>query len=356
MTSTAAEPDALRPSIYDVAREAGVSHMTVSRVLNDSPQLRDETRRRILDVIEAIGYHRSEAARALSSRRSRAIGVVVDSAERDASRAALVAVQQAARGRHHSVVPFSITTNGQAGIDDAVAHLAAHRVDALCLIAPRIPTLQAITASHHDLPTVIVADTGDGCPLPSVAVDHSVGAALAARHFMDAGHHSMLHLAGPEDSVDAVSLTRSWRSVMRQSHLPAPLVVGDWSSDFGYEIGATHPGMDSVTAVFAANDRMALGLIHGLWTRGIRVPADVSVIGYDDHAGASHYLPPLTTVRQDFDALGCEAVHALLSSGEGPLEGARRRLLPRLVVRDSVAAPHPRRAPERSTSHRLAAM
>jgi DNA-binding LacI/PurR family transcriptional regulator len=323
-----------RPSIYDVAVRAGVSHMTVSRVINGHTNIKESTREHVLRVIEELGYQPSSVARALASRQSRSVGVIVDAADHYGPKNTLLAIERAAREVGYTVAAFSLNGLGDGGIRDGIADLSSHGVDAMCMIAPRTSSLLAVTGAPLDVPTVVAGDVDDRPSMITVAVDQGHGASLVAEHLVGLGHRSILHLAGPLDWIDAQARERSWRAEMQRRGLESRTLVGDWSSDFGYEVGARHP-LDDVSAVFASNDQMALGLLHGLSTRGIRVPDDIAVVGYDDAPESRHLLPPLTTVRQDFDAVGKAALQAVLDAIEGRPVQARQRVLPELVVRAS---------------------
>ncbi|WP_395638647.1 LacI family DNA-binding transcriptional regulator [Pseudolysinimonas sp.] len=328
-----------RPSIYDVAREAGVSHMTVSRVLNDHPNIRDTTRERVLRAIDEMNYTRSSIARALATRRAMRIGVLVDSAPQFGPNSTLRALESAARGFGYAISAFSISDDDSASqVDSGVVDLVTQGVDALCVIAPRASSLHALRQQSTGLPTIVIKSDPDAT-WHTAAVDQHGGASLATRHLIDLGHRSIAHLAGPSDWYDARAREQGWRDALTAEGLQvAALHVGDWTSDFGYEMGRTLEVGD-LTAVFAANDQMALGLIHGLATRGISVPDDISVVGFDDLPDARHFLPPLTTVRQDFAALGSLALQLLVAAIEGD-EGATHDVIaPSLVVRSSTAVP-----------------
>ncbi|MGO3884883.1 MAG: substrate-binding domain-containing protein, partial [Mycetocola sp.] len=155
------------------------------------------------------------------------------------------------------------------------------------------------------------------------------------------GHRVIMHIAGPRDWAEAQVRERGWREELVLAGLPIrPPLVGDWSADFGYEAAKRVVATPDCTAVFAANDQMALGLIHGLHDAGVRVPEDVSVVGFDDFAEARHLLPPLTTIRQDFNQLGSAAVAALIDLIEDPQsDNEVQRIEPTLVVRQSTAPP-----------------
>jgi len=326
-----------RPSIYDVAKLAGVSHMTVSRVLNDHPNIRESTRERVLAAIEEMNYTRSSIARALATRRAMRIGVIVDSPVQFGPNSTLRAVEHAARAAGYAISSYSISDEEDSSIDEGVAELVAQGVDALCVIAPRASSMQVLRGQVTGLPTLAVKAEPEAA-MHTVGIDQHAGAVLAVTHLLELGHRSIAHLAGPLDWFDALGRVQGWRDALERAGLPAaPPLHGDWTSDCGYEFGRTHD-FGAATAVFAANDQMALGLIHGLAERGLRVPDDISVVGFDDLPDARHFLPPLTTVRQDFVALGSLALHLLLSPADQASE-EHDRVEPVLVVRRSTGAP-----------------
>ncbi|WP_318244892.1 LacI family DNA-binding transcriptional regulator [Microbacterium pullorum] len=327
-----------RPSIYDVAKQAGVSHMTVSRVLNGHPNIRESTRGRVLKAIDEMNYTRSSIARALATRRAMRIGVIVDGPLQYGPNSTLRALESAARGVGYAVSAFSISDDEQSQIDAGVVELVTQGVDALCVIAPRASSLDILRRQSTGLPTIVVKAEPDDV-WHTVAVDQRGGATLAVTHLIERGHRSILHLAGPQDWYDARERDGGWRDALALAglHIPKP-ISGDWTSDFGYSIGRTFVP-DGVTAVFAANDQMALGFVHGLWEQGLRVPHDVSIVGFDDLPDARHFLPPLTTVRQDFAALGELALQQIIAAIEGETHGQHDVIEPTLIVRGSTARP-----------------
>ena len=327
-----------RPSIYDVAKQAGVSHMTVSRVLNGHPNIRESTRERVLQAIDEMNYTRSSIARALATRRAMRIGVIVDSPVQWGPNSTLRAIESAARDAGYAISAFSISDDEESQIDAGVAELVTQGVDALCVIAPRASSLDLLRQQSTGLPTLVIKAEPDA-EMHTAAVDQRAGAMAAVMHLIEMGHRSIAHLSGPLDWYDARAREQGWRDALADAGLPiAPPVVGDWTSDYGYTFGKTYDFADA-TAVFAANDQMALGLVHGLTERGLRVPEDVSVVGFDDLPDARHFLPPLTTVRQDFAALGSLALQIIIAAIEGDDIAEHDIIEPRLIVRGSTAAP-----------------
>ncbi len=323
-----------RPSIYDVAKVAGVSHMTVSRVLNGHPNIRQNTRERVLDAIAATNYTPSSIARALATKRARRIGVIVDAPVQFGPNSTLRALEGAAREAGYAISAYSIGDGEKRQLDAGVMELLAEGVDALCVIAPRASSLDLLAGQNVAMPTMVIKSE----PHPgmhTVGVDQHEGAMLAVNHLIEIGHRAIAHLAGPQDWYDARVRLRGWRDALIDAGLDlTEPIIGDWTSDFGYRF-ARELDVSAVTAVFAANDQMALGVIHGLAERGLRVPEDMSVVGFDDLPDARHFLPPLTTVRQDFDALGALALRSAINAIEGIEIGQHESIAPRLEVRAS---------------------
>ncbi|MCH6231168.1 LacI family DNA-binding transcriptional regulator [Microbacterium sp. CFH 31415] len=327
-----------RPSIYDVAKQAGVSHMTVSRVLNGHPNIRESTRERVLQAIEEMNYTRSSIARALATRRAMRIGILVDSPVQWGPNSTLRAIESAARDAGYAISAFSISDDEESQIDTGVVELVTQGVDALCVIAPRASSLDLLRQQSTGLPTLVIKAESDP-EMHTAAVDQRAGAMAAVMHLIELGHRSIAHLSGPLDWYDARAREQGWRDALADAGLPiAPPVVGDWTSDYGYTFGKTYDFADA-TAVFAANDQMALGLVHGLSERGLKVPDDISVVGFDDLPDARHFLPPLTTVRQDFSALGALALQIIIAAIEGEEVTEHDIIEPRLIVRASTAPP-----------------
>lgn len=335
-----AGPRHRRPSIYDVAEHAGVSHMTVSRVINGASNTRESTRQRVQNAIDAIGFRPSAAARELASRRTMRIGAIVHAPTEHGPKSTLLALENAARKAGFLLAPFSVTSRDGAEYSPTVAEIAAQDVDVVCVIGPHPDNSAAIRRAAQGVPLVIVGERETGYEdVTHVGVDQADGVRQAMAYLVSLGHRSIMHLAGPLLTSDARKRERGWRLAMLGAGLePEHLVVGDWSADFGYSVGATHAAIDEVTAIFAGNDQMALGLVHGLSMRGKRVPHDLSIVGFDDIPDARHFLPPLTTIRQDFSALGDAVMEEILNLLEGPPPDQPRLIHPNLVVRESCAA------------------
>lgn len=330
-----------KPSIYDVANHAGVSHMTVSRVLNGHPNIRESTRVRVLQAIDEMQYTRSSIARALATSKSMRIGVLVDSPVQWGPNSTLRAIEEAARASAYSVSVFSTSDEDAATISTGITDLVAQGIDALCVIAPRSSALELFREHSSNMPTLVIKAEPDP-HLHTVAVDQYTGARMAVAHLIGLGHRTIAHVAGPLDWYDARARWQGWRDELEAAGLgEGPMVQGDWTSDRGYEIGRSRQ-LAAATAVFAANDQMALGTVHGLVERGLRVPEDISVVGFDDLPDARHFLPPLTTVRQDFASLGALALRLIIAAIDGDDTAMHALIAPELVLRASTATAVPR--------------
>lgn len=332
-------PTPERPNIRHVAAVAGVSHMTVSRVLNNHPNIKPETRQRVLDAIEETGFRPNSAARALANQRNRRIGVLVEASNTWGPSTALRGIELAAGGQGYSVTSVSLRSDEEGTTQAAVDQLKDQGIDALCVIAPRSASLSELRQLNVGLPVLAVKGGGDPT-FYTAAVDQRQGTALLVDHLAELGHRSVLHLSGPLDWFDARDRERAFYARSREWQLrEQPVVVGDWTADFAYDYAVSLKRKPEYTAVFAANDEMALGLIHGFTERGVSVPEELSIVGFDDLPLSAHFLPPLTTVRQDFQDLGAKVVAVLIAAIEGREVPQHSKLPVELKVRSSTAPP-----------------
>ncbi|WP_326575699.1 LacI family DNA-binding transcriptional regulator [Streptomyces sp. NBC_00481] len=329
-----------RPVMDDVARLAGVSKQTVSRVLNDNPAVRAETREAVLEAMRTLGYRPSRSARSLASGRTRMLGVISFDAARYGPASTLTAINTAAQEAGYLVSSIALDTADRDTVVQAVDRLSAEGADGIIAIAPQRPVATALARARPDTPMVML-DNGLGDGTPVVSSDFTGGARLATEHLLALGHPTVRHIAGPTGWTSADRRAASWRATLREAgaRVHEPL-VGDWSADSGYELGRRLADDPDVTAVFVSNDQMALGLLRALYEAGRRVPDDVSVVGYDDIPEAAHLLPPLTTVRTDFSSIGTRALRLLLTQLDDPADTGealeKDPVIPvELIVRDS---------------------
>lgn len=327
------------PNIRDVAREAGVSYQTVSRVLNDSPNLRDETRARVLEVIDQLGYRPNQAARALVTSKSQTIGVLV--AARVAAygvQTILYEIEDAAREAGYRVAIANCSSDENA-VSEALDQLVDQRAEAVVVVSPQARVFDALAATPLRIPFVML-DSSRRDLGHSVAVDQFEGGRLATRHLIELGHTQIVHLAGPQDWIEAEARMQGFlREVDAHELMVRPPILGDWTAATGYLAGRELLNRADFTAVFCSNDLLALGLLHALREADIRVPGEVSVIGFDDVPEAAHYWPPLTTIRQDFAEVGRRAIGLLLAELGSGGERFGDAVRPQLVLRSSTGAP-----------------
>src|SRR3954468_20800263 len=322
----------------DVAKLAGVSHQTVSRVINDNAHVRPETRRRGLAAMRQLDYRPNPAARALVTGRSRTVGVVSFDTTLYGPASTLFAIEQAAHAAGYFITIVSLQALDRVSVLAAIERLRVQGVDGILVISPQEGAAEELVNLPADVPLVAV-EAGPAGAVPVVAVDQFAGAASATRLLLDLGHRTVWHIAGPSDFLEAQQRVAGWRATLEAAgaEVPEPL-VGDWSPRSGYELGRRLAENADVRAVFVANDQMALGFLRALHERGRAIPGDVSVIGFDDIPEAPYFIPPLTTVRQDFSQMGAMSLRLLLDMMEGGEPPAGMTVTPELIVRASTAA------------------
>jgi DNA-binding LacI/PurR family transcriptional regulator len=307
-----------RPTIKDVAKAAGVTYPTVSRVLSGKPYVANGTRARVMQAIQELGYKPSAAARSMVTQRTHTIAMLVPHLA-DANFGVLFAgAEREARAHGYSV----LVTDYDAALEEH-GLLSEHRVDGALLVEPeRARTLQS---EALDLPCVVLDD---------VPVDNFGGARAIASHLHDHGHRRVAFIGGPPDDLHAQQRIQGIRDV----YPDAPWQPGDWSASSGYlhtpralEFGAT--------AILAANDFNALGAARALQERGLSIPGDISLTGFDDVTLAQFFSPPLTTVRQPIEAQGARAAGLLLAKlrAHAPPSLAPQPL--EVILRDSTGPP-----------------
>jgi DNA-binding LacI/PurR family transcriptional regulator len=332
------DPGARSANIFDVARLAGVSHQTVSRVLNDLPNVRPTTRARVQQAITQLRYSPSPAARALVSRRSRTIGLIVPGTS-DYGRASITMhFNVAAREARYSVDTVALLGVDPPTVRAVVESLLRQKVDAIVLIVDDMSVLDVVRELDVGIPFVAVAASARRSP-SIVSIDQYRGARAAVRHLVEFGHTRILHVAGPLRSPDSIDRVRGWRDELAAHRLTAVEPVhGDWSPASGYDLGRSLD-LAGATGIFVANDLMAIGVLSALRERDIFAPQDVSVVGFDDLPESAFLMPPLTTVRQDFASLGSLMMQKVLLAIEEPETVTETTPLPTtLVVRGSTRA------------------
>ncbi len=344
-----AEPAGV-PTMFDVARRAGVSHQTVSRVLNGLTGVAASTKVRVEQAIAELNYTPSPAARAMAKRRSGSIGLILAGRPDYGPSGAALGFNEAARDSGYTVSQVSMRSLDADSLTQAVHGLVLQRVEAIVLISGERDGVAVVSGIDAGVPLVAVASEPAPGPGPGraraaglhrVAIDQYAGARLATEHLIALGHRVIRHVTGPADSMDAAERRRGWTDAMTEHGLEVrEPIAGDWLASSGDAAGRALVADREATAVFVANDQMALGVLHACHAAGVRVPDDLSIIGFDDIPEAAYFTPALTTMRQDFDALGRDVLATVLDALRDEAAAPdRTSRLPELIVRSSTAAP-----------------
>ena len=329
------------PSLGDVARLAGVSTQTASRVSMGAANVRPATRERVLRAMNQLGYSPNRAAQALRRGSFKAIGVLTQQIQRTGEAMTTAGVVEAATDAGYAVSLVQVDQPESDDMREAAVRLAHQAIDGLAVV-------QAGRAGpeHLALPPTMPVAVSDSALVgyyPSASADQAGGVRAAVEHLLGLGHRAVHHVTGPEGSQSALIRRATWAASLREAGVAVPdPLPGDWSAASGYQAGLRLAEDPGVTAVFCANDEMALGLIRAMHERGRAVPRDVSVVGFDGLDLGEFSFPPLTTVRQDFKRHGREMVGLVLEQvASGPLDGSRSIIIPaELVLRGSTAPPN----------------
>ncbi len=321
---SAPTPTGRPPAMTDVAALAGVSHQTVSRVINSVGKVRPETRERVLEAIEELGYRRNETARALATSRSKMIGIIAPAEVNYGPSQMLSGIELAAKEAGYFVSISALDELTEESFDDSINMFFGLGIAGIIVIAPVRQFAKELRNIPPEVPTVVVSSTGDKDQsyLTFVGVDQREGAKSAVRHLIAQGCQTIAHIAGPSTWFDAIEREAGWREALVEAGLPeGPLRRGTWSASSGYELANELISQGTPDAIFASNDQLALGALRALSVAGIDVPKQVKIVGFDNEPGSAYFSVPLTTVRQNFDAVGRSAIKALttrIKSGESP--------------------------------------
>ncbi len=296
----------------------------------------------MLAAIRELAYRPNAAARTLVTRRTHTLGVISFDTMLYGPASMLYGFERAAHDAYFVSVA-SLPALDRGSMLDAVNRFLGQGIEGIIVIATQDTAVAALAHVPVQVPLVAVG-CGTRAAVTSVAIDNAAGAAAATRYLLSLGHETVYHVAGPVSCLDAQERVDGWRQALVDAQVRQPDVLeGDWSAASGYQVGCQLACDPAVTAVFCGNDTMALGVMRALAERGLRVPGDVSIVGFDDVPEAGYYLPPLTTVRQDFGEVGRRALSTLIDRMSGAIAaGLRVRVAPELVVRASAAAPHGR--------------
>ncbi len=348
-------------SIYEVARIAGVSVATVSRVLNGKGPVREDTSRRVLSAIESLGYVPHSAARSLSTRRTMNIGVLLPDVHGEFFSEIVRGIDLSARAAGYHV----LVSGSHSDLEETAAVLQAlhGRTDGLILMTPGMGAEWLDRHLPRRLPAVLLNHSRPGGAHDSIEIDNRRGAQLAVEHLLALGHRRIAMLCGPLDNHDAAERLASYREALAAKGLspdPTLELPGDFGEESGFAAGRALARLTPrPTAIFAANDAMAIGCLAALREQGLAIPGDLSLVGFDDIPIARYLTPALTTVSVAIARLGglaMERLLAVIASGDSAPEQPPRHevVTPTLALRASTAAPAgPAASPGSKTPRRV---
>ena len=324
-------------TIRDVAREAGVSLATVSRALNSGAQVTVDTRLRVREAADRLGYVPHSGARSLITRRTGTLGVLLPDLYGEFFSELIRGIDQTAQRHGYHMVLASSHSDARE-IAAAVGNMRG-RVDGFVVMSPDVSALPALASLASTFPTVVLGAGPEMGAFATISVANYEGAVAMARHLLELGHQRIAFLRGPAGNVDAADRLRGVRAVMKHA---VGVVLRECDGDFRQETGYTLTqkllqGKDRPDAIFCANDAMAIGAIGALHEAGVRVPDDIAVVGFDDIPIARFLTPPLTTVRVPIADLGSSATERLIDALRGgvPLAAHREVVPTSLVLRAS---------------------
>jgi LacI family transcriptional regulator len=334
-------------TITTVAAQAGVSAQTVSRVINNRPDVAPETRARVQEVIDRLGYRPNVLARSLIRQRSHTMGVVAVAWEYYGPSHTLIGIEKQIRSEGYSLLLDLLHHPETENVERILNRLLSHQVDGILWAVPEIGKNRAwLENNHFDLPVpAVFLNMEPQRNAWSVQVENLTGGRMAAEHLLAQGYREIGTITGPLNWWEARQRLQGWQDALQSAGLmvkPSSWVEGNWTAVSGAEglekLLDQHPKME---AVFVGNDQMALGVLQMANQRGLRIPEDLAVVGFDDQPEAAFYCPPLTTIRQPLIEMGCRAVDLLErlieaeQRGEEVGEAQAIWLSPELVVRES---------------------
>ncbi|MGB7799782.1 LacI family DNA-binding transcriptional regulator [Buttiauxella sp.] len=329
-------------TLYDVAKHANVSYQTVSRVINQAEHVSDKTRRKVEASMQSLNYVPNRVAQQLAGKLSQNIGLVTSNLSLHAPSQIASAIKSQASKLHFNVMMSMIEQPDLDACKNAVNNLLSQRVDGLIVNIPlEDEQVRAVTEMCGNVPALFL-DVSPALMMNSITFDVTAGTQLAVDHLVAQGHQHIALLSGPPTSVSARMRLEGWQQALAQHQLKTcAQLQGDWSSHSGYLQTLALLGLNvTFTALLVANDQMALGALRALHESGLSVPGQVSVIGYDDTEDSACFIPPLTTIKQDFKALGSASVDRLLKHIHAPNQPVQASVLPvTLIERKTTAAP-----------------
>jgi DNA-binding LacI/PurR family transcriptional regulator len=323
------------PTLYDVARSAGVSHQTVSRVVKGETNIRADLRERIESAIRELDYRPNLTARALASASKHRIGAIVyEFLEVGPNRMAKGA-SDGAKEAGYILDIVSLDPRDEKGIEESLSITGQHDLAGLLVIAPSDQVMELIDSVGFTLPVHIVSEGSPESADSALSPNHRAVVG-AVNHLLSLGHRRFFHVSGPDGWAAARKRVIAYdEGLAAGGGVSVGTIPGHWTSESGYAAAMQIPLDQGVTAVVVGNDQMALGVLAALADRGVRVPAQMSVVGFDDIPEAQYFRPALTTIRRDFERQGRVAIEQLLGQITGDASAVSEVSEPELVVRGS---------------------
>ncbi|MEW5815516.1 MAG: LacI family DNA-binding transcriptional regulator [Spirochaetota bacterium] len=330
----------MRVTITDIAKRAGVSNTTVSRVLNDKPDVDGNTRARILQIIQEAGYVRNPAARGLIAGKTNLIGFLVPSLHRPWTIEIIRGVAEGIEDTSYELVLYT-TTLMEKSRELFGRALSNGLTDGLLVMLPPDGKQYLSSLFDRGFPIVLIDDRVSFPKLPTVMASSKEGAHQATRHLINLGHQTIGFIAGPMEFACCCDRLEGYKLALAEAHIdfsPKLVAHGDFSEASG--VAQMEAWLDSAdvspSAVFASSDEMAFGAMKVITSRGMKIPNDVSIVGFDDIPFAAWTVPPLTTVRQPLHDIGRKAVEMLIRQIEGEsLDATKVELMTELIIRAS---------------------
>ena len=283
-----------------------------------------------------LGYQPNPAARSLVTAKSNMLGLLVSDTGLYGPAGMLNAMERQARQAGYFAITVAVRFDSPESWAEGLQHLSKMHVEGIATIALQSEVLKMAAKIMPNVKMVAIDTDDQATKVDSVGIDNLGGGYIATRHLIELGHRKILHITGPQTSSEAQNRRRGYEQAMKEAGLEPALVQGDWTAETGFRIGVElNLDLTGYTGIFTANDQLSLGLLKALNMRGVKVPSDISLVGFDDIPESPYFNPPLTTIRQDFNQLGEVAIELLLSDLAGTKRKKVETLKPSLVVRDS---------------------
>lgn len=324
-----------KANIYDVANLAGVSHQTVSRVLNNHTSLKPETREKVEKAIAELNYRPNQAARQLVTSRSKMIGILIAGTELHGPWTILNSMEREARVEGYSVISISVLPESPESWRAGIEQLRNLDIDGVITIALPQIIIKELEKTLFGA-TIVLVDTEPSKKFDAINIDNYQGGLIATQHLIELGHKDILHITGPMSGYEGKMRRQSYEDAMKAAKLKCDVIEADWSIERGYEVGKQIIARKRrPTAIFTANDHLAVGLLKAFNEAGISVPEDISLIGFDDIPEARYMTPSLSTVKQKFDELGKLSIQKMLQQFKEKSKPVAINIDAALVMRDS---------------------